>query len=64
MNIGIGAKTSNTPSTALGEKLLDVGCGNGAFLLRAAEKAEVVGIDGSRFAQRHCQRLGLDVHLP
>jgi 2-polyprenyl-3-methyl-5-hydroxy-6-metoxy-1,4-benzoquinol methylase len=46
-----------------GEKLLDVGCGNGAFLRRAAEKADVVGIDGSRFAQRHCQRLGLDVHL-
>jgi 2-polyprenyl-3-methyl-5-hydroxy-6-metoxy-1,4-benzoquinol methylase len=46
-----------------GERLLDVGCGNGAFLRRAAEKAEVMGIDGSRFAQRHCQRLGLDVRL-
>jgi SAM-dependent methyltransferase len=46
-----------------GESLLDVGCGNGAFLRRAADKADVLGIDGSSFAQRHCQRLGLDVRL-
>ena len=46
-----------------GERLLDVGCGNGAFLQRAAEKAEVTGIDGSQYAKRHCERLGLDVRL-
>lgn len=46
-----------------GERLLDVGCGYGYFLRRAAEKAVVTGIDGNKFAQAHCQKLGLDVHL-
>ncbi|MES2902611.1 MAG: class I SAM-dependent methyltransferase [Pseudomonadota bacterium] len=46
-----------------GERLLDVGCGFGYFLRRAAEKAEVTGIDGNKFAQSHCHKLGLDVHL-
>lgn len=46
-----------------GERLLDVGCGFGYFLRRAAERAEVVGIDGNKFAQAHCERLGLDVRL-
>lgn len=46
-----------------GERLLDVGCGYGYFLRRAVEKAEVAGIDGSKFAQAHCQNFGLDVHL-
>ena len=46
-----------------GERLLDVGCGFGYFLRRAAEKAEITGIDGNKFAQAHCQQLGLDVRL-
>ena len=46
-----------------GERLLDVGCGFGYFLRRAAEKAEASGIDGSKYAQAHCKALGLDVYL-
>ncbi len=46
-----------------GERLLDVGCGFGYFLRRAAEIADVTGIDGNRFAQLHCKKLGLDVRL-
>ncbi len=46
-----------------GERLLDVGCGFGYFLRRAAEKADVTGIDGNKFAQAHCHKLGLDVRL-
>ena len=46
-----------------GERLLDVGCGYGYFLRRAAEKSEASGIDGSRFAVAQCKELGLDVHL-
>lgn len=46
-----------------GERLLDVGCGFGYFLRRATEKASVTGIDGSKFAQSHCEELGLNVHL-
>lgn len=46
-----------------GERLLDVGCGYGYFLRRAAEKAAASGIDGSKFAVAHCHKLGLDVQL-
>jgi 2-polyprenyl-3-methyl-5-hydroxy-6-metoxy-1,4-benzoquinol methylase len=46
-----------------GERVLDVGCGYGHFLRRAAEKADVTGIDGSRFAQEQCHKLGLKVEL-
>lgn len=46
-----------------GERLIDVGCGYGYFLRRARDKAEVSGIDGSKFAQGQCRKLGLDVHL-
>lgn len=46
-----------------GERVLDVGCGYGKFLLRASEKANVSGIDGQPRCYEKCQALGLDVRL-
>lgn len=45
-------------------RLLDVGCGNGAFLLRAREMGlEVHGCEPDQAAVATCSRLGLDVKL-
>ncbi len=45
-------------------RLLDVGCGNGAFLLRAREMGfEVHGCEPDQPAVETCSRLGLDVKL-
>lgn len=45
-------------------RLLDVGCGNGAFLLRAKEMGlDVHGCEPDQAAVATCSRLGLDVEL-
>ena len=46
-----------------GDKVLDIGCGIGNFLVRAREKtAEVYGLELSRAASDICQSKGLRVH--
>lgn len=44
-----------------GERLLDIGCGYGNFLIRAAEVADVMGIDGNVHAAERCAANGLKV---
>lgn len=44
-----------------GERLLDVGCGKGAFVKRAAEVCEATGIDGNSNAVARAVASGLDV---
>ena len=46
-----------------GERLLDVGCGKGAFLKRAADVCAASGIDGSSKAVAQAMASGLDVRL-
>ena len=44
-----------------GERLLDVGCGKGAFVKRAAEVCDATGIDGNSNAVARAVASGLDV---
>lgn len=46
-----------------GERLLDIGCGFGYFLGRAAEKADAQGVDGNPHAVEKCLARGLNVHF-
>jgi SAM-dependent methyltransferase len=48
----------------LGERILDIGCGDGALTHRIMERgAEVVGVDNSPELVAAAQAIGLDVHL-
>jgi SAM-dependent methyltransferase len=48
----------------LGERILDVGCGDGALTHRIVDRgAEVVGVDDSPELVAAAQAIGLDVHL-
>lgn len=44
-----------------GEKVLDIGCGIGNFLIRAKEKAEVTGLELNQKAIEVCKQRGLNV---
>jgi SAM-dependent methyltransferase len=46
-----------------GDRVLDVGCGYGYFLDRAAKRTEAIGVEGYEGSQRHCLAKGLDVRL-
>ena len=51
------------PKPELGQRLLDVGCGNGKFLLNARDAGwQVVGVDPDPNAVATAQALGLEVH--
>lgn len=51
------------PKPKLGQKLLDVGCGNGAFLSLAKQAGwEVVGIDADHVAVDVCRKSDLNVY--
>lgn len=44
-----------------GERLLDVGCGGGAFLKRASTVTRATGVDGNNFAKQRGRELGIDI---
>jgi len=47
-----------------GEKILDLGCGDGALTVKIAETgAEVIGVDGAADMIRAAKDLGLDAHV-
>ena len=48
----------------LGERILDVGCGDGALTRKIVQRgADVVGVDNSPELVAAAQAIGLDVHL-
>jgi 2-polyprenyl-3-methyl-5-hydroxy-6-metoxy-1,4-benzoquinol methylase len=52
------------PKPLLGYRLLDIGCGNGTFLLKAREAGwQVVGIDPDPKAIEMARQFGLDTHV-
>lgn len=58
----IDASMRHLPRPSPGQRLLDVGCGNGAFLQRARSAGwEVTGIDFDARAVRQARMTGLDV---
>jgi len=60
----IDAGMRNLPIAKAGARLLDMGCGNGAFLLRARNAGwEVVGVDFDAKAVEVARAQGLDVRL-
>jgi len=60
----IDARMRHLPKVKEGKRLLDLGCGNGAFLLRARSAGwDVVGIDLDPKAVETARRQGLDVRL-
>lgn len=60
----IDAGMRHLPKVEAGKRLLDLGCGNGAFLLRARSAGwVVVGADFDSKAVETARSQGLDVHL-
>ncbi len=60
----IGAGMRHLPKAKTGKRLLDLGCGNGAFLLRAHSAGwDVVGVDFDPKAVEVACSQGLDVRL-
>ena len=60
----IDAVMRHLPKPQLGQRLLDVGCGNGAFLLRARSAGwDVMGLDFDAKAADVAKQRGLDVKV-
>jgi len=60
----VDAGMRHLPRPMAGNRLLDVGCGNGKFLVRAASAGwDVVGVDFDKHAVAAACSLGLDVRL-
>jgi 2-polyprenyl-3-methyl-5-hydroxy-6-metoxy-1,4-benzoquinol methylase len=58
----IDAGMRHLPSTSANKRLLDLGCGNGSFLLRARSAGwDVIGVDFDDHAVRSARSHGLDV---
>jgi SAM-dependent methyltransferase len=60
----LGAPVLELLAPQPGERILDLGCGDGALTARlAAIGCSVVGVDGSEAQVEACRRLGLDARL-
>jgi SAM-dependent methyltransferase len=60
----LGAAALDLLEPQLGERILDVGCGDGALTHKIVERgAEVVGVDNSSELVLVAQATGIDVHL-
>jgi SAM-dependent methyltransferase len=58
-----GAPVLDLLAPAPGERILDLGCGEGALTAKIAERAHVVGVDASPDQVAACRARGLEAHV-